>query len=209
MTTPKERIKRNKEGISNCKFISLPVLIFLSVTTLDGAGQNKYEREYDLKRENVPVLATNFIDSCCPKHKVNWYGEESLQGKSIEAKINYKASLFSIEFDTSGRIQDIEKLIQIHEIPENTILIIKKQLDSIFRKHRIKKVQLQWLGTNQAVCELLQKNRSELQHTVNYEIVLQGAKQKSTKMYELLFNVDGGLVRVLEIVQRNTDNLDY
>ncbi len=191
------------------KNYSIIFLIFLFTLPFNLAGQIKYEREYDLKKENVPGMAITFMDSCCPNSKVKWYGEESLKGLSIEAKVYYKGSLYSIEFDTSGYIQDVEKKIRLHDISQDTRSAIVKKLDSIYRKHKIDKVQVQWIGSNQTLYELIEKNNSELPYTINYEIVVQGKKGKSTRMYEIQFSSGGGILSVSEIVQRNTDNLDY
>ena len=196
----KKRMKNYKTAV---------ILISLFISSINVTGQKKYEREYDLKKENVPGMAITFMDSCCPNSKVKWYGEESLTGKTIEAKINYKGSLYSIEFDTSGYIQDVEKKIGLYDIPKNARLAIVKKLDSIFSKHKIEKVQVQWIASNQALYELIEKSNITLLHTINYEIVVKGKNENSTKMYEILFSSEGSILSVSEIVQRNTDNLDY
>lgn len=195
-----------KERMKNFKNIFLIILFFLPSNL---AGQIKYEREYDLEKEKVPQLASAFINRCCPNNKVKWYGEEGLTGKTIEAKINYGGSLYSIEFDTAGRMQDVEKKIVLYDIYQDTRLVIVKKLDSIFTKSKIDKIQVQWIGSNEALCELIEKNNSLLPHIINYEIVVKGRKGKSSKMYELLFSMHGSILSVLEIAQRNTDNLDY
>lgn len=184
-------------------------LMSFFISSFNVAGQLKYEREYNLSLDKVPAVATTFINTCCPNSKVKWYGEESLTGKTIEAKINYKGSLYSIEFDTSGYIQDVEKNIRLHDIPKNARLAIVNKIDSIFSKHKTNKIQVQWVGSNEALYELIKKNNSTLPHTISYEIVVKGRKEKSTKIYEILFSIDGSISSVSEIVQRNTDNLDY
>ncbi len=191
------------------KNYKIALLIFLFVSPFSLAGQIKYEKEYNLETEKVPGIAKTFMDACCPNTKVKWYGEESLTGKTIEAKINYKGSLYSIEFDSSGNIQDVEKKIWLYDISQDIRSSIVKKLDSIYRKHKIDKVQVQWIGSNQALYELIEKRNSKLPYTTNYEIVVKGRKGKSTKMYEVLFSMDGVILRVSEIVQRNSDNLDY
>lgn len=189
--------------------MTLGFLIFLSVLPSKASAQIKYEREYNLKKENVPDVAITFIGSCCPGSKQKWYGEESLSAKSIEAKIKYKGSLYSIEFDTLGYIQDVEKKISLYDISQNLQSRITLKLDSIFSKHKIEKVQVQWLGSNEALYELIEKGDSKLPYIINYEMVLKGRKGNSTKMYEVLFSMDGSILSISEIVQRNTDNLDY
>lgn len=195
--------------MSNYKIAFFAFLILSFAIPCDVAGQFKYEREYNLQKGEVPVLATTFINTCCRGSNVKWYGEESLKGKSIEAKLNYKDALFSIEFDTTGYIQDVEKKIGFDNIPKNAQSTIVNKLDSVFRKHKIDKIQVQWVGSNEALYELIEKNYSTLPHTINYEIVVNGKKEKSKKMYEVLFSMDGSILSVSEIVQRNTDNLDY
>ena len=168
------------------KIYKIPFLIFLFALPFNVAGQIKYEREYNLEKEKVPGIAITFIDSCCPNGKVNWYGEESLTGKTIEAKINYKDSFYSIEFDTLGYIQDVEKKIRLHNISQDTRSAIVNKLDSIFSKHKIEKVQVQWVGSNQALYQLIEKSNSTLPHSINYEIVVKGKKtnqQECMKYY--------------------------
>ena len=189
--------------------ITLALLIFLFLMPFNLTGQIKYEREYKLKIENVPGAAITFIDSCCPESKGKWYGEENFTGKSIEAKIKYQGSLYSIEFDTSGYIQDVEKKIRVQDIPQNTRLVIINKLDSIFSKHKIEKVQVQWVGSNEVLYELIGKIDSTLPYTTNYEIVIKGRKEKSIKVYEILFSMDGSILIISEMVQSSTDNLDY
>ena len=194
---------------SNFLTITLAFLIFLFLMPFNLTGQIKYEREYKLKKENVPGAAITFIDSCCPDSKGKWYGEENFTGKSIEAKIKYQGSLYSIEFDTSGYIQDVEKKIRVQDIPQNARLVIINKLDSIFSKHKIEKVQVQWVGSNEVLYSLIGKIDTTLPYTTNYEIVIEGRKEKSIKVYEILFSVDGSILSISEIVQSSTDNLDY
>lgn len=193
------------------KFIkySQVVLLFLCTVSFRVNGQVKYEREYNLKKGEVPALALTFVDSCCRQARVKWYGEESLQGKSIEAKVRKKGSLLSIEFDTSGHVEDVEKKIRMDQIPLFVRPAIANNLDSLFQKYTVQKVQVQWVGSDRALHDLIQKENSTLSYTTRYEIVLKGRKQKEAKMYELLFDSDGRVLSVLEILQRNTDNLDY
>ncbi len=185
------------------------VLLFLCAVSFRVNGQVKYEREYNLKKAEVPALALTFVDSCCPQARVKWYGEESLQGKSIEAKVGKKGSLLSIEFDTSGHVEDVEKKIRMDQIPSFVRPAIANNLDSLYQKYTVQKVQVQWVGSDRALHDLIQKENSTLPYTTRYEIVLKGRKQKEAKMYELLFDSDGRVLSVLEVLQRNTDNLDY
>jgi len=183
--------------------------LFLFVTPLICGAQIKYEREYDLRSHQVPQRARSFVDSCCAGSRVKWYGEESLTGKSVEAKLKYRGSVYSIEFDTSGKNQDVEKTISLNTIVSSVRQKIIHQLDSVFSKYVIEKIQVQWIGSNEMLFQMIQKNATVLPLTLNYEIVVKGRKANSISRYELLFDRNGVAVRVSKIVQRNTDNLDY
>ncbi len=185
------------------------VLITFFILSFNVAAQLKYEREFNLSPDKVPAIAKKFVDSCCPGSKVKWYGEESFKGKSIEAKLKYYDAQYSIEYDTSGNIQDVEKTIQLNSIPTNTFSAIIKNLDAVFSKYKIEKIQVQWMGSTLALYELIRQNNSSLPYTIHYEIVLKGRKEKGMKMYEILFSPEGTVLSISEIVQRNTDNLDY
>ena len=52
------------------KNYKITFLIFLFALPFNLAGQIKYEREYNLKKENVPDQAMTFINSCCPNDNV-------------------------------------------------------------------------------------------------------------------------------------------
>jgi hypothetical protein len=189
--------------------ITLAFMIFFSVLPSKASAQIKYETEYKVIKDKLPRSAITFIDSCCPSSKQKWYGEESLLAKSIEAKIKYRGSLYSIEFDTLGYIQDVEKKISFYDISQNLRSRIIMKLDSVFSKHKIDKVQVQWLGSNRVLYELIEKGNSKSPYILNYEMVLKGRRGNLTKIYEVLFSMDGSILSISEIVQRNTDNLDY
>lgn len=197
------------ENKSKLFYMGLGLLIWLNVFSKEASGQIKYEKEHRITKKTIPPIASRFIDSAFLNTKQKWYMEESLSGKSIEAKITYKGSLYSIEFDTLGYIQDVEKTISLYDLSQNLRSRIIIKLDSIFSKLKIDKVQLQWLGSNQVLYELVEQGSSKLPYTLNYEIVLTGRKGKSMKLYEILFDLDGNILRIAEIAQKNSDNLDY
>jgi hypothetical protein len=108
-----------------------------------------------------------------------------------------------------GGIQDVEKTISLNNIVAGVRQKIIQQLDSVFRKYALDKAQVQWTGSGEALVQMIQKNATTLPLVLNYEIVVKGRKENLVNMYELLFDDSGKAVRVSEIVQRNTDNLDY
>lgn len=172
-------------------------------------AQQKYEREYRVKPEEVPGAARDFLNSCSFSAKVKWYGEESLEGHSVEAKLKEENVKYSIEFDTLGNLQDVEIDIAWQEIEQRTQENILANLNQEFEKHRLIKIQLQWTGSEEALLELIRTGKTDKAFNRKYEIVLKGKKDKKSAWYEFLFSEDGSIERKAIIIFRNTDNLDY
>ncbi len=188
-----------------CKLIIL--FLFFAVTT--AFPQDKLEREYRIKQSGVPVKALEFVESTFNNVKIKWYGEENLNGKAIEAKGKRDGSLYSIKFDTSGVLQDIEVVIKFSDIPEQARLQIEKNLEGRFSKFRVQKTQKQWLGTPDKLRALANGQPVTGPYSTNYEITLQGTKDRRTEYYEVLANAEGTIVRESKIVQRNNHHLIY
>ncbi|MFT5887147.1 MAG: hypothetical protein ACI9IP_003620 [Arcticibacterium sp.] len=115
---------------------------FLCLVPMLSPAQDKFEREYRAKPENVSFSAKTFIDSIGPKSKVKWYKEISQNGISVEAKFEYQKKKFSIEFDPSGVLQDVEFIIKKGEIAPLVYRQIELELDSLFQKWRFQKIQM-------------------------------------------------------------------
>ena len=78
-----------------CKIIFILFGLFMHPTF----SQDKYEKEYRIKYEEVPKSALNFINSINFSNKIKWYKEESLKSYTYEAKTIHKDIKFSVEFD--------------------------------------------------------------------------------------------------------------
>lgn len=170
-------------------------------------AQQKYEREYSIRQKDVPESALEFISLAFKKTKIQWYGEESLTGKSIEAKFKDSGKRYSIEFDEAGKIQDIEILTSIDQMDEKSRMRLNENLDKEFSKYKVTKTQLQWSGTENDLRQALLKNKLPTGVVTRYELVLRGTKGKKDAYFEVLCESNGAIVRVSEIIQRNADNL--
>lgn len=193
--------------------MSLNRLIFTALGVLapfwSMLAQTKFEREYRLKAEEVHTKAVQFIDSCGFTSRIKWYAEESQDGKSVEAKLKQNGIRYSIEFDTLGNLQDAEIDISRNKIPPATLRSIHKELNAIFVRHKLKRIQRQWTGSRKAVLEMIQKGKTPLNVTTKYEIIVKGKGENGVRMYEILFDESGSMEKKLIIEFNNTDNLDY
>lgn len=182
----------------------LVVWVALLWPLLAGA-QLKYEREYRVKDEEVPVVARSFIDSSFLGKSVKWYKEISLESASFEAK----SGDYSIEFDTLGKIEDVEILLKWEAVGEGARTRIEQDLENTFTRVRVQKVQLQWTGSREALLALVRDKDTGLPYETRYELVVKGRQGRATSLYEVLFDEKGRRLGMSEIIPRNTDNLDY
>lgn len=180
-----------------------------SILSIPLFSQSKFEREYRVKTNEIPSSARDFIDSCNFSKKIKWYGEESQNGKSFEAKVKENGRRYSIEFDTLGNLQDVEIKIEVDEVSSATHKAIQDHFNQVFVRHKIIKIQSQWTGDRAVLRELVRTNKTNAAYTLKYEIVVKGKKAGEVKWYEILFDETGNEEKILPIQFNNPDNLYY
>lgn len=172
-------------------------------------GQKKYEREFRIKPKNVPKKATKFISSVFEKSKIHWFSEESLTGKSIEAKLKSSGKRYSIEFDEAGNIEDVEILSSISKMHSKGQKKLTDSLNKEFSRYKIVKTQLHWKGSAESLKKSIIENKVVKGVLIRYELIVKGTRSKRENYFEVLSESDGSIVSLMEIVQRNVDNLIY
>ncbi len=185
------------------------MIVALLLVASDASGQKKYEREYRLKKDEVPAAAAAFVASMNFTGKVKWYYEENLIGNSVEAKLKHDKKKYSIEFDTSGNFQDIEVAADFSDIPEAIRNQMKTRLDSMYEKHSVKKVQVQYSGKISSFSDFLSTENLDKVYKMKYEIIVSGKENKEWGLYEITFDTQGIIEHIAQIISRNTDNLEY
>lgn len=188
------------------KFALIVILLLVSGNVF---SQLKYEKESRLKRSEIPVAALNLLESIAVPGKIKWYLEEGLQGKTIEAKFRFNNNYYSIEFDTQGNLQDIEKTISFTEVPDNVKESVIKKLESEFSKFSITKTQVHYPGKNPEIVSIIRNPRAEIPNHVKYELIVNGKTGNTAKQYEMIFDHNGVLTGTKEIIQKNADNLEF
>ena len=192
----------------NC-FLLLVFFFLNIISTSHCLAQQKYEREYSIKSSAVPVQALEFVNTVFKGAKIHWYGEESLKGTTIEAKLKSSGKRYSIEFDKSGKIQDVEIMSSFKAIPSKTRNVMEGNLDKEFKKYKVDKTQIQWTASESALKKALSSDKTPASVSIRYEVVVKAVKNKLSNYYEVLFESDGAIVSIHEIVQRNANNLIY
>ena len=177
--------------------------------TLPCQGQKKYEREYRIKPGAVPPKAARFINDIFKKTTIHWYGEESLTGTTIEAKLKAGGKRYSIEFDSSGTIQDVEIQRSYSQIPAQTRKALTDQLNQKFDTFTVVKTQLQWTASQSDLKTAILTDKLPASVQVRYELIMKAQKNLSASYYEVLCEQTGAIVSVHQLVQRNVNNLLY
>lgn len=195
-------------GLSLKPLISLFIaFLFWNIT----GAQVKYEKEYRIDAEEVPATALQFIAALDFPSKVKWYKEEGFQKTSIEAKTKDQLSRFSIEFSSSGLLEDIEIKCKWEQLPVQVRTSIAQYFSSNFQKHKIRKIQVQYQGQADAL-KAIRTNRpksSTQQMEVRYELVVKVKRKDTYQLLELLFDDRGNYLQEWIIILKNTDNLEY
>ncbi|MFZ5430026.1 MAG: hypothetical protein ACOZDD_07325, partial [Bacteroidota bacterium] len=116
---------------------------------------------------------------------------------------------YSIEFDESGNLLDVEFEINEKMVPEEAMMKISGWLDNRFIRYRIMRIQQQWKGPDTEIQALLTGKGNPEDYPAKYEIKVRGREGKKTNWYEYLFSDNGEMISEIPVVFRNSDNLDY
>jgi len=191
------------------KLFKLPVFLLLCSCAMVTA-QNKYEREYRIKKSQFPQRALAVMKTELGAVKrLKFYKETDSIKISFEAKFKKDKLWYSAEFDKNGNLEDIEVLIKEVDIPSDAFAKMTSYFDAHFSKYRIKRIQQQYLAQ-----ELVQETFREafqnlLLPTLNYELVIAGKKEKNYFDYEILFDATGNFKKLRKSLPPNYDHVLY
>lgn len=187
------------------------LLLLLLLCALPLAGQEgiKFEREYRLSSAEVPAGPAAFVAAIEPDRRLKWYREESEKGTGLEAKFRRDGSHYSVEFDSTGQLLDIEVLVDWQTVPATAREGICDMLNGRFAKFRIRRLQRQWTGPDELLLRQVREGGKQPGVQTRYELVVRGRTDKGLTGLELLFDEQGRILEESRIVDRNTDNLDY
>lgn len=185
---------------------SLWIVILFSSTLL---GQVKFEKEKRIKPEEVPASALAFLKNIPFPKKQKWYKEQSQQGKSYELKTKFQNFKYSIEFDSTGVLQDVERTIRQEAMDQDTYQKMNAFLLMELKKYKIQKIQEQFTGNPNLLLDLINSNKLHPALIKKYEIEIRYTKNKEKGFYELLVNENGEIEKTLTIENRPSDNLEF
>lgn len=189
--------------------LSLFVILFNIGIGNNIVAQTKYERESKISHKEVPKPAKEFINATELDLKIQWFRELSNDRTSFEAKFKLNKDKFSVEFDSLGKIQDIEFNIDINRMGHITRKNIEEYLSIKYSNYKVEKWQEQWTGEEIKLVQSMRTLERNDVLTLKYEGIIRVLNGKKYETYEFLFNKDGTLLSQSLIIESNRTNLDF
>ncbi|MEM1259792.1 MAG: hypothetical protein AAGH81_14775 [Bacteroidota bacterium] len=169
------------------------LLILFLLFAANGFAQKKQEKEYRIQEnqlpENVIVMLGEHLNGA---KRLRYYREIDGENSSYEVKFKKDKLFYSVEFDESGTLEDVEFIIKENDIPQEPLQIIKKHLSNTYGKFRIKKIQQQYLNDGPEAKTVLRKAFQNLiLPEINYEIIIAVKDKEGYSEYEVTYNANG------------------
>jgi len=157
-------------------------------------SQVKNEREERIPISEFPKVAQSYFNVISQNVKyLKFYKETDGDKQSFEAKFKIKKLYYSVEFDTLGKLEDIEIVIKKKHIPKNIIKEISKYFDKNFRKARLIKIQKQYVNytkkTDKQFIQQIVDNPND-KHT-HFEIIAEIKTKEIHELREFTFDKNG------------------
>lgn len=183
------------------------LVIAMFLLTGKGFSQVKREVEERISLEKLP----NPIKSVLPVIKLyarhlKFYHEIDGQKESYEVKFKKDNTLFSLEFNKAGALEDIEVLILTEQLPKAII----DALNSMFIRYKLVRIQKQFLPTaGESLERVFERSYEKKSKPQAYEIVLLGKTEKENKQFEFLFDPLGNILYKRILVLPSQDHVIY
>lgn len=185
------------------------IILFFAFSAPVIYGQDlKNEKEFRIAHSEAPMLAQKIVDNFKVIKKIKWYKQTNFKQVSFEAKFKKKKCFYSVLFDTSGSIIDIEKTVKWKNLEESAKNNIEEILNKEFEKFKIIKCQIQYTADQFDLENFFENESQSVRKKVNYEVEVEGKVENWLK-YEFLIDYNGKILRKREIVDISTDNLNY
>ena len=186
------------------------LMLLLFIFHFSFFAQQKFEKEYRIKSSEAPVKSLQIIKMWNFNKKVKWFAEESNDGKTFEAKVVFKKYRYSIEFSEEGEILDVEKTVKFDELPIEMQQKIAQNLSKRFKSYSIKKVQIQYSGTESAMYnQVFKLEKVNEKAKINFEFILKAKKENENAFYEVLVDVNGAVIKELKFKEESSLNLEF
>lgn len=175
----------------------------LLMTGVLSAQEAKKEVEKRIKPGAMPESAVDYIENLPVKPKrLKYYLETDGDDLSFEAKFKNSGRIHSVEFDEKGNLLDIEIIVGKRFPEEATLAKIRSYLNNNFTRHKIEKIQAQYLPLHQSRA-FEQPGKPDA-----FELVVATKNEKNKlQHFEMTFNAEGSFLKSRKIIRRSYDFL--
>jgi hypothetical protein len=195
------------------KVWAMSVAICICVASTVMAQEVKNEVEDSIKREEMPKNALEVLDVFWAElNDIRYYFQTDGEKETYEAKLEWRGNSYSIEFDETGRIMDVEQLIDMEMISSGAVNGINEYLQKEFRRLNIIRLQRQYISDDEEETEgedfiedILEGDEDDFE--IRYELEVEGRSGRQIGAFELLFDNSGYLIQRRKIERRSVDNI--
>ncbi len=190
------------------RLIRAALLVLLLAPLQVVHAQNKEEKEKrisdnDLPAKTIAVLKPFLEDAT----GIKFYYEIDGDHKSYEAKFKYGGSKYSIEFDSTGMLEDVEVIVNLKSLPEPTRKEIKSYLET-FQNNKIFRLQKQFTSKDDDQ-KTIAAALADQGQIIRYEMVVGIKEDKVWNNFELLFDESGIVLEKRKVISRSSDYILY
>ncbi|WP_445381071.1 hypothetical protein [Robiginitalea sp. IMCC43444] len=175
-------------------------------------AQEKYEREFRIRKAQFPESAYAAVKGYLNEaRRVRFYKEIDSSKQSFEIKFKKDRLHYSIEFDKSGGLEDVEIRVKAVDLPNASYKAIRLFLEATFEKYRIRKIQQQYpRDAFSSNSETLKKAfQNLLLPELKYELIILGKKEAGYNEYEVMFDSEGNFIKLRKALPANYDHVLY
>lgn len=185
---------------------NLLLLLFL-LSSISVFGQDKVEREVGIKQKQVPLEARKWLkDAFETVRKPKWYKEFSELGYSFEAKFKLNGRFHSVEFDSLGKILDVEIELEWEGLSEEVKANLTSHFQGTLQGFKLEKIQIQYSGLPEDLEDFFDEEEIE-GVLIQYEIEYQAEDQSEViRLWEGTFSSEGKFVKSRKIEVREAFN---
>lgn len=184
----------------------LSVLVFLC-SYFCSHTQEKTEYEVGIHTDSVPQKAILSVQQI-GFTKGKWYKEYRISDFSFEYKTKVAGKHYSVEFDQSGNLEDVELLLKKKDYNPTFIEPIEICLEKDADKYKIIKIQRQWFPVETSDSFNIKAIEEISGPQIRYEFVVKMKVENALETWEYLFDTDLKLLRKLKIVELNFNHLE-
>ncbi|TNJ44207.1 hypothetical protein KFZ70_03675 [Tamlana fucoidanivorans] len=175
-------------------------------------SQSKNEREVRVKPSEFPEVTSTYFNNFIKELKyLKFYRETDGDKVSYETKLKTQGFHFSIEFDTLGKLEDIEIVIKEKHIPKT----IKAKIGGYFETHynhvRFIKIQKQFVNSgmkpDKQFIQMVVENPNKMPD--NFEIIAETKKKKDRQLSEFTFRSNGQFIKARHVTSSSYSHALY